>query len=185
MQWSQNRTGEISLHKMGLHSTCAEQFPGRRSWIKSRISLDYSLWWPLRVLSWGYLKHSPTTLRPAQRRLQGFGPFERFKVQAFTALITHSAYAWEAGLVHGAYLVVMMEGSKVFFTGRICFSWWLILSCWSHYTLISCHELSDSLTLSPEAVSDLYTFTLDSCSARLQSRRWHLRNIRISSMWVP
>lgn len=80
-----------SLHKVGSPSTCTEQFPGPRSWIRSGISLDYSLWWPLRVLSWGYLKRSAATLRAAQRRLQGFGCFERFKVQAFRALITH----WE------------------------------------------------------------------------------------------
>ena len=85
-------TGEISPHKMGFDWVYTEQFPGRLSGIKSRISLDYSLWWPLRVLSSGYLKNSPATLRPAQRRLQGFGPFERFKVQAFRVLITHSAY---------------------------------------------------------------------------------------------
>lgn len=66
------------------------------------------------MLSWGYLKHSPTTLRPAQRRLLGFGRFERFKVQAFRALITHSAFAWESGLVHDAYLVVMMEAKMAF-----------------------------------------------------------------------
>lgn len=126
--WSPNR--EISLHKMGLHSTCTEQFPGPRSWIKSGISLDYSLWWPLRVLSWGYLKHSPPTLSPAQRRLQGFGPFERFKVQAFRALITHSACTWEAGLVHGAHIFILRD---FFFS-------WLMLSFWSHYTLISYHR---------------------------------------------
>lgn len=107
---------------MGLLLTCTEQFPGPRSWIKSRISLDYSLWWPLRVLSWGYLKHSLTILSPAQGRLQGFGPFERFKVQAFRALITHSACTCEAGLVHGAYLVMMIEGSKVFCTEGFVFS---------------------------------------------------------------
>lgn len=106
---------------MGLLSTSTEQFSGPRSWIKNRISLDYSLWWPLRVLSWKYLKHSPTTLRPARRRLQGFGPFEWFKVHAFRALITHSAYAWESGLVHGACLVMMMEGSMVFCTEGFVF----------------------------------------------------------------
>lgn len=68
-----------------------------------------------------YLKHSPATLRPAQRRLQGFGPFGGFKVQAFRALITHCANAREAGLVPGAYLVEMMEGSKVFCTKGFVF----------------------------------------------------------------
>lgn len=106
---------------MGLLLTCTEQFPGPQSWIKSRISLDYSLWWPLRVLSWGYLKHSLTILSPAQGRLQGFGPFERFKVQAFRALITHSACTCEASLVSGAYLVMMIEGRKVFRTEGFVF----------------------------------------------------------------
>lgn len=109
------RTTGLKLHKKGLYSTCSEQFPEPGSWIKSRISLDYSLWWPLRVLSSGYFKHSPTTLRPAQRKLQGFGQFERFKDQAFRALITHSTYAWDAQWGRSAYLV-MMEARMVFCT---------------------------------------------------------------------
>lgn len=120
---------------MGLHSTCTEQFPGPWSRIKRRISLDYSLWWPLRVLSSGYLKHSPpSTLRPAQRKLQGFGPFERFKVQAFRALITHSAFAMESW-PSPRCIFSHDDGSKDGILHRgICFSWWLtLISLYTHF----------------------------------------------------
>lgn len=121
------------LDEMGLRSTCVEQFPGPWSWIKRGISLDYSLWWPLRVLSSWYLKHSPqSTLRPAQRKLQGFEPFESFKVQALEhlslALLRHGR---PPSPLLAACLVTVMEAKMVFSTGGFLvvffFSWWLTL----------------------------------------------------------
>lgn len=130
------KIGETFLHKMGFHSSCTEQFPEPWSWIKRRISLAYSLWWPLRVLSWMYLKHSPAPLGPAQSRLQGFGPFERFKVQAFRARIVHSPCTWEVGLVFCACLVMTTEARGIFCTEGFVFPdglWCMLILLYTHF----------------------------------------------------
>lgn len=73
-----------------------------------------------------------------------------------------------------AYLWCWKEGDILYW--GICFSWCLTLSCWSHYILISYHELSDRLTLSPKAVFKHYTiFTLNECSDRmLKCEKYHM-----------
>lgn len=140
---------------MGLRSTCAEQFPGPWSRIKGGISLDYSLWWPLRVLSSRYLKHCPqSTLRPAQRKLQGFGPFESFKVQALEhlslTLLLHGSPPPPPSLL-AACLVTVMEAKMVFSAQGFLVVFFFLPdgSHWSYYTLISQPELSDGLTFKP------------------------------------
>lgn len=85
---------------MGLKWDCAglalNSFPVVGSWIKSGISLDYSLWWPLRVLSLGYLKHSTSS-----EKITGILIF--LKVQGtFRALITHSRLGTGSPLSHYA-----------------------------------------------------------------------------------
>lgn len=143
LRWSRDDGGAgrktCGLDEMGLRSTCIEQFPGPWSRIKRGISLDYSLWWPLGVLSSRYLKHSlRSTLRPlAQRKLQGFGPFESFKVQALEHLsLTDCSGTAGRPLPFPpppspSCLVTVMEAKMVFSTGGISccifFSWWLTL----------------------------------------------------------
>lgn len=103
-------------------------FPDAGSWIKHGISLDYSLWWPLGVLSSGYLKHSASTLGPAQRKLQGFGHFEMFQ-----ALLEHLSLTGR----HGK-LAESRWRRRWYFAVRDLFP---DGSCWSHYGLISSHGL--------------------------------------------